>query len=162
MPTAWAAWATDPRAEKTSLRETSRFVKRKKAVPQTSACSTISAAGLRRFWNTGESGPDDIKPVSQWTQRALGANVTGVTSDATTVALISGDVLRRYPEAHIYLTRAVWDGDIVVPDSMEVREPLLQGRLNRSTRFYGFNVSTTEMRGRRTGSRRRTARTPRS
>lgn len=104
---------------------------------------------FRRFWDTGEGGPDDIGEISRWESQLLGRNVTGVTRDALTVILLRGDVVRRYPEVHVYLTGGIWQDHDVIPGAAKVREPLLQGMLDRRTVFYGFPVSAQDMRGKR-------------
>ena len=104
---------------------------------------------FRRFWDTGDDGPDDIVEISRWKGRSPGDNVTGVGRDALTIILLRGDVVRRYPQAHVYLTAGDWQGEHVIPGTARVKEPLLQGMLDRSTVFYGFSVSAKDMRGNR-------------
>ena len=71
--------------------------------------------------------------------------------------MVRGDVVRRYPQTHVYLTRGVWKSREVVPDDEQLLEPMLQGVLDRRTVFYGFAVSSTDMRGSRNGSSRNEA-----
>jgi hypothetical protein len=112
---------------------------------------------FHRFWDTGEDGPDDIKEISGWKMPRLGANLTGVASEALTVILLRGDLIRRYPEAQIFLTRGIWKDDEVAPDLTTISEPLLHCALDRRTIFLGFPVSSDDMRGRRRGTARTAA-----
>ena len=112
------------------------------------------ATFFKRFWDTGDGGPDDIGEIARWERPRLGRNLTGVTSSALAVSVMRGDVVRRYPETHVYLTRGMWEGDEVVPDASQLSEPLLQGVLDRRTIFYGFAVSAADMCGDRAGDSR--------
>ncbi len=112
---------------------------------------------FHRFWDTGPGSPDDIGEIAGWTDPRLGGNLTGLAADALAVVLVRGDLVRRYPDAHVYLTRGRWPTTgAVVPDDTEVAEPVLQGALDRRSVFYGFAVSATDLRGDRTA----TVRTP--
>jgi hypothetical protein len=114
------------------------------------------ATFFRRFWDTGPEGPDDIGDMRTWTRPELGANVTGISAGALSVVLVRGDLVRRYPEAHIFLVRAVWEDDEAVPDPAQTEEAVLQGALDSRSVFLGFPVAVAAMRGDRTA----TARTP--
>jgi len=115
--------------------------------------ASLGATFFRRFWDTGPSGPDDIGDIrTTWTRPDLGANVTGISATALTVVLVRGDLVRRYPEAHIFLLRGVWDGDEVVPDPAHTEEAVLQGALDSRSIFLGFAVSARAMRGDRTAA----------
>lgn len=109
-----------------------------------------------RFWDTGPGGPEDILPISGWHRSRPGAHVVGVGAADLAVLLVRGDVVRRYPELHVFAARAVWEGAVAVPDLSDTREPVLLGVLDRATRFYGLPVSATDLRGNRS-ARPRTA-----
>jgi hypothetical protein len=109
---------------------------------------------FHRFWDTGEEGPDDIGDIAGWRSPSLGGNLTGTASSDFSVVLLRADLLRRYPDAHIYLTRGTWQDDTVVPDPTRLEEPVLQGALDARTSFCGFAVSSDDLRGRRGGSAR--------
>jgi hypothetical protein len=109
---------------------------------------------FRRFWDSGPGGADDIVEISGWTDPRLGGNLTGLTAGELSVVLVRADLLRRYPDAHIYLIRGVWDGDTVVPDDTVYSEPILQGALDRRTVFYGYPIKASTLRGDRAGDDR--------
>lgn len=104
---------------------------------------------FHRFWDTGDGGSDDTGDISGWRKPRLGENLSGVSSGSLTVILLRADLVRRYPDAHIYLTRGVWRKNQVTPDPGQISEPVLQGALDRDTFFYGFTLSDDEMRGSR-------------
>jgi hypothetical protein len=106
---------------------------------------------LHHFWDTGPDGAADISDVATWRGDRPGANVIGASAGSGAVVLIRGDLLRRYPDAHIYLVRAVWVGTSVGTDDADWREPALRGTLDASTQFYGFTVSAADLRGDRGG-----------
>lgn len=105
---------------------------------------------FHRFWDTGTPGLDDIGDISRWDKPTLGRNLSGITANALTIILVRGDLIRRYPDAHVYLTQGKWDEDTVIPNIDHLQEPLMQGMLDRRTVFYGFPLSTQEMHGNRT------------
>jgi hypothetical protein len=45
----------------------------------------------------------------------------------------------------------VWESGVVVPDDTRPEEPVLQGRLDATTQFYGVPVSEADLRGDRRG-----------
>jgi hypothetical protein len=109
---------------------------------------------FRRFWDSGESGADDITPISGWKKPQPGQNVAGIGASTLTVILVRGDLMRRYPDAHVYVCRGKWSGNRVVPDPATTQETVLQGALDQRSNFYGFALSTAQMRGDRNGSAR--------
>ena len=102
---------------------------------------------FHRFWDSGPGAADDIGEISGWTDPRLGGNLIGLSAGALTVVLVRADLLRRYPDAHVYLIRGVWDGDTVVPDETVYQEPILQGALDRRTVFYGYPMKASALRG---------------
>lgn len=113
---------------------------------------------LHRFWDSGVDGPADIGEIVDWTHPRLGVNLTGASASALGVALVRGDLIRRYPDAHVYLTRGRWQAGAVVPDDATLSEPVLVGMLDSRSVFYGFPVTVSDMCGDRT-SRTRTPET---
>jgi hypothetical protein len=107
---------------------------------------------FHRFWDGGPDGTDDTGEISGWTDPRLSGNLSGLSSGDLTVVLVRADLLRRYPDAHIYLIRGVWDGDTVVPDETVYSEPVLRGALDRRTVFYGFPTRASDLRGDRAGT----------
>lgn len=104
---------------------------------------------FRRFWDTGATGPDDSGDISHWKNAILGRNLSGITADALTIILVRGDLVRRYPNAHVYLRKGEWQHGEVVPTGNHLSEPLMQGMIDRRTAFYGFPVNTDDLRGNR-------------
>ena len=102
---------------------------------------------LARFWDSDPDAPDDIAPIAAWDGTSPGANVTGRGARSLTVILVRADLLARYPDAHVYLVRAAGGGDGPVPDDDHYREAVLLGRIDRRTRFYGFDLPLPRVRG---------------
>jgi hypothetical protein len=111
------------------------------------------ATFFHRFWDTGPGGLDDIGDIRGWTARDLGKNVAGVTASALTVVLVRGDLMRRYPDAHVFVVPGVWEGNAVLPDASRPTEPVLQGALDTQSVFFGFPVAVPAMRGDRASSK---------
>jgi hypothetical protein len=102
---------------------------------------------LAWFWDSDPAAPDDIAPIAAWDGLSPGANVTGRGTGSLTVILVRADLLARYPDAHVYLVRAAGGGDGPVPDDAHRREAVLLGRIDRRTRFYGFDLPLARVRG---------------
>jgi hypothetical protein len=108
---------------------------------------------FRRFWDTGPDGPDDIGDIhTTWTQPNPGANLTGVSAGKLTLVLVRGDLIRRYPDAHIYLVPGRWKGDQVIPNAAKAEEAVLHGALDGRSLFLGFARPVAVLRGNRTAT----------
>src|SRR5262249_45045918 len=65
------------------------------------------ATYFQHFWDTAGAEPqDDIPPINQWGNRALGVTAVGSGADKL-ILLIRGELLRRYPGTVIYAVKAV-------------------------------------------------------
>ena len=109
--------------------------------------AVLGQTPLRRFWDTGPDGADDIKPISVWRGPRPGANVTGAAAGDLAVVVIRGELVRRYPLAHVYAVPGVASDGTVVPGDGSPLEPVLQGGIDTSTRYYGLPRSATDLRG---------------
>ena len=115
---------------------------------------------FRRFWDTRGSGvasADDIGPMHHWKGR-LGQHLKKGAGGGQLVLLIRGELLRLFPNTHIYAIRAVWDGDSRRPagtsdrgfdegESAFVRYPVFRGALEPDVTFLGFDLRDAEARG---------------
>jgi hypothetical protein len=103
---------------------------------------------LRRFWDNVDDS-DDIRPIAKWrADKGLGANAPANATPAELVLLVTGPLLRRYPDTRVYAVAARWDGDRRVEDKNgEVRLPVFTGTLGRGRTFYGFALTKKEARG---------------
>jgi hypothetical protein len=105
---------------------------------------------FRHFWGLGvpNAAPPDIEDLTTWDGRALG-DPGGAPVAEEFVMLLRSGLLRRYPNAVIYLTPAVRAGgppdpQAVVPDEDPAHElaPVFGGSLPPDVSFFGFAVST--------------------
>ena len=96
------------------------------------------------FWGGGA----DIPPLAGWGNRALGDSATGQPRDQF-VMLVRSALLRRYPNALIYLTPARMDGNGRKPDDSASAEclPVFDGSLPPDVRFFGFNLAPAQVVG---------------
>jgi hypothetical protein len=103
------------------------------------------------FWSDARS---DIKPVSTWGTNALGAPALAPNADERFVMLIRSSLLRRYPDALIYLTRAVAAPTGRKPSELvaDERQPIFSGSMDPDVAFFGFDVSTDDAIGNSTAS----------
>jgi len=133
---------------------------------------------FRQFWDPAGHVPKpitaeehemlkDIKPIHEWeSKKGLGENMNTTSSSAQMALVIKGDLLRRYPNAIIYVTKGKWDtkkdniGDEVIGADGEpvwIREPkvpadpgfaekypIYRGTLPPDTTFLGFEVDLNE------------------
>jgi len=116
---------------------------------------------FRHFWDTGgflpedgaEDGalPDalaDIKPIHTWGGSSeLGQNSgRDPAASGQLVLLVRGELLRRYPNAIVYLVRARnTGGRRELAD--EERHPIFGGKLDPDVGFFGFSLTTDQARG---------------
>jgi hypothetical protein len=91
----------------------------------------------------------DIPPIHTWKHaNPLGANENRSDVVANNlVLLVRGELLRRYPNAHIYAVEAKWDpkqGHVLGEKEMHT---LFRGTLTPDLTFFGFNLTADEARG---------------
>ena len=112
-----------------------------------------------RFWGNGvpNTAPPDITDLNTWSipdpvthqQRQLGDTVGAPTVAEEFVLVMRSSLLRRYPNAVIYLAPAKKAGagapnpDALVPDVTLEREvqPIFSGSAKPDVVFFGFNVA---------------------
>jgi hypothetical protein len=119
---------------------------------------------FRQFWDVSKYVPEpsdptdpaqlaellkDIPPIVTWPLGAgLGQheNRTGIVPD-NVVLIIRGELLRRYPDAMIYASRAkVVNGQRVMDETAE-KHPMFGGNLSADMTFLGFNLSAADVKG---------------
>lgn len=104
------------------------------------------------FWGHGvpNAAPSDITDLNTWAERKLGDSVGAPPNAEKFVMLLRSSLLRRYPNAVIYLTPAIKAGagapdpDALVPDLNPANEqpPIFRGSLPPDVSFFGFPVTT--------------------
>ncbi len=95
---------------------------------------------FRNFWacDTADSATADVDDLRKRNDRALGAPPPGAPAEQF-VLLLRSSLLRRYPNALIYLSPISGTG----PDEM----PIFNGALNPDINFFGFRMSATAAAG---------------
>lgn len=104
---------------------------------------------FKNFWGYDAGLPNaaDIDNLSEWKDRSLGAAAPNQSTEAF-VLLLRSELLRRYPNALIYLTPALLDpGTASTPDVL----PLFNGGLDPDIAFFGFSITPTAAVGGATG-----------
>jgi hypothetical protein len=109
------------------------------------------------FWGNGipNTAPEDVNPLHLWKTRSLGDGA-GAPAPEEFVLLLRSDLLRRYPNAVIYLTPAiVKTGSPTTPaslapdeDASHERLPIFGGSMQPDVSFFGFPVTTDRATGR--------------
>lgn len=100
--------------------------------------SPPQATYFDRFWDPGPNSgrPPDIPPLAEWANRDLGAPAgTGERF----VMLVRSELLRRFPHAVVYATRADPNG---LP---QVAHPIFSGAMEPDVRFYGFDIAAADI-----------------
>lgn len=94
---------------------------------------------FRQFWAYDNAGTpsSDIDDLLSWGNRALDAPKTN-SAAAQFVFLMRSSLLRRYPNALVYLTKP--SASPAVPDQM----PLFSGYLDPDVAFFGFGLSVQD------------------
>lgn len=106
---------------------------------------------FKHFWGTdaGPSATEDIADLRQNLGRALGEPVPNASAEQF-VLLLRSSLLRRYPNAIIYLTPALV-GTSTTPAPPDVF-PIFDGALEPDIRFFGFPISPSTATGSGTSS----------
>ena len=96
------------------------------------------------FWGGGA----DINPLHLWGERPLG-DVASLPPRDKFVMLLRSPLLRRYPNAVIYLTPAVLTDGARVPSETPVDErfPVFAGSMQPDINFMGFDITAEEVSG---------------
>ena len=103
-----------------------------------------------QFWDTrGAALPrPDVIPLHLWGERGLGDPAGGPARERF-VMLMRSDLLRRYPSAIVYATRAVVTGGVRMPSTLPADEsyPAFRGTLDPDLYFFGFDLTVDQMTG---------------
>jgi hypothetical protein len=105
------------------------------------------------FWGNGvpNTAAADITPLHTWGTRQLGDSAGAPVVTEEFVLLLRSSLLKRYPNAVIYLTPAIvkpggvaTDPDALIPDERveNERTPIFSGSLHPDVAFFGFPVPT--------------------
>jgi hypothetical protein len=97
----------------------------------------LAATFFARFFDYGAAQTVDITPISGWAPgSAISANLPNAA--ATTVILIRGDLVRRYPEVNVFLAPRGANG---LPEYEFSVQPSFEGRLSADALVVGFPVA---------------------
>jgi hypothetical protein len=103
------------------------------------------------FWGNGvpNTAAADINPLHLWKTRALGDSVDAPAPEEF-VMMLRSSLLRRYPNAIIYLTPALLQSGVLVPDEDPAHEspPLFIGTMQPDISFFGFSITADRATGR--------------
>ena len=120
---------------------------------------------FRQFWDVRGRVPPprtaqererlkDIPEIHRWQDaNDLGANMTGGSIEGRLVLLVRGELLRRFPTAMVYASRAQFTtgagGQLSRDRSLtdEEKYPLFRGTLEPDITFIGFDLDEDEARG---------------
>ncbi|MCB1021281.1 MAG: hypothetical protein KDC27_15220, partial [Acidobacteria bacterium] len=105
----------------------------------------LSGTFFQRFFDYADPSDVDIQAIDSWLPKSSLTD-NAANADATTVILIRGDLVRRYPDLNVFLTPQDADGD---PDYARSVQPSFEGRLTRDTLFVGFPVEPEVVLGNR-------------
>jgi len=92
----------------------------------------LSTTYFNRFWDSSASPsrPPDIDAIGAWAGRALGDGA----GEENFVMLVRSELLRRYPDAIVYATRAG-----------EERHPIFTGGFALDVRYFGFDIGVNDI-----------------
>jgi hypothetical protein len=96
-----------------------------------------------RFWGRTGGNPD-IGPIHLFRRDLAGNLLTGKDNEA--VLLLRSDLLRRYPGAIVYLSRATQQGDDLVLDESTSMLPVFRGDVPPDVTFAGFPITPDALR----------------
>ncbi len=118
---------------------------------------------FRQFWDVAGVVPPagqipenlkDIKPIHAWRKaNNLGQNSSRKPlpgGEEHLVLLIRGDLLKRYPNTEVYAVKCNLDANkkrVLEEDKSKEKHPIFRGRLKPDVRFYGFELTKTEVKG---------------
>ena len=116
----------------------------------------LRATFFRRFWSyVADPDRTDIEELLDWGEEPkVGQSLAkrmGGAAETSTVMVVRGDIVRRYPTASYYLQPAVLKGDVASPVANAVVPPMFIGAIDRDTVFFGFDVPPREVVGERDG-----------
>ncbi|MCI0634408.1 MAG: hypothetical protein L0206_10920, partial [Actinobacteria bacterium] len=100
----------------------------------------LTATFFLRFWDSVDPEHRDIIPLAEWKGRQSIDRNMAATSPTSTVIVVRGDLIRRYPTAGYYLQAASFDGGEANPIDGTELAPSFLGALDRQTVFFGFDI----------------------
>ncbi|MET0661794.1 MAG: hypothetical protein ABWZ42_01555 [Ilumatobacteraceae bacterium] len=109
----------------------------------------LGATSFSHFWPRVPAIPDLAEDMHEWRplSTSLADHVGGEGS--STVLLVRGDVIRRYPDTQFMLVTPAADGSVVDDDGNLPPErttwPAFAGQLDAETVFVGFDVDSHEV-----------------
>ena len=109
------------------------------------------ASYFPHFWEPSETDPPSGWQIHEWDdpQRSLGDNhPDAADAGGLLVLVLRGELLRRYPDAGVYVAKAVVEGGELVPGRQE-RQPRFQGSIDPDITFVGFDLTADEARSSR-------------
>jgi hypothetical protein len=95
----------------------------------------LRATFFHRFWDYVDQKTNDIEDLHTWDPDLTIRDNMGGTDATMTVIVIRGDVLRRYPNAHVFLMKRATDGTAVTGSEVD---PDFLGSLDGDAAFFGF------------------------
>lgn len=105
---------------------------------------------FEQFWDASGSpnGRPDVTPLHAWGATALGQNQSSDLPDQF-VMLMRSDLLRRYPTAVIYATRARAVDSVRTPsaDPADEVHPAFRGSMEPDVSFFGFDLTVHQVTG---------------
>jgi len=101
----------------------------------------LGATTFRRFFDHLDGG-NDIEPIEAWPAGATLESRAGAVG-ASSVIVVRGDVVARYPDLHVFVAPGV-GGE---PQLATALGPIFEGLLGSDMRFFGFDVTTGDLRG---------------
>jgi hypothetical protein len=108
----------------------------------------LDSTWAQRFWNPRDPDVLDIAPIRTWDRGPLGTHPDRSAQGVSLVLLVTGALLRRYPDTRIYAVEAMWEEDdeagIWVRRERiggDVQLPAMSGDLGPGVRFYGFTLT---------------------
>ena len=112
----------------------------------------LRATFFQRFWRYVDPSRVDIEQLAGWTRTDSIAESLPAGTQAMTVFVVRGDVVRRYPTAHYFLQKARLARDNTIrPVAGQVEPAAVRGALDRDTLFVGFEKAPPEVIGDRPG-----------
>lgn len=110
----------------------------------------LGATSFSHFWPRIPAAPDLAHDLHEWlplTTTSLADHVGGEGS--STVLLVRGDVIRRYPDTQFMLVTPASDGSLLDADDNlpagRTTWPAFTGRLDEQTVFVGFDVDPQDV-----------------
>jgi hypothetical protein len=103
-----------------------------------------------QFWNAAAAPKPrpDIEAINRWGSKRLGEPGTGPKPEQF-VLLMRSDLLRRYPSAVIYATKAVRVGNVRTPSTRTEDESpaVFSGSMHPDVSFFGFDLPVDQALG---------------